>query len=181
MKSSQFDQYEFELPINNCLSYRDEEKIAAKVGVSSGMISQYINANDERESPLYKAACILTAWIETSCRDGEKALGIFNSFVGRALPCPGTYDTNEERRKSYEERSEFYIAEAENKPLEKQIEELEESINQDTRLLAAKRAELQRLRQREAFPGQKVSHAVRAIGRRVVVKASQNGGESNHA
>ena len=174
MHSEHFKREEFERAIYRCLTHGDEIGIAEKSDAGYGLTTQYFDPNNERESQLFRAATTFTAWLDTNCTDGQKALGVFNSFIARALPCGDKLNTSEERRKSHEERVEFHIADAEASTAKK-IEELEESIAQDQRLLDALRAERKREQQRDAFPGEKVNHAVRAIGERVVVKATNGG------
>ncbi len=139
MQSRHFTQHELETEIAKCLAYGDETPIAKSTGVSVGMISQYLNPNDDRESVLFKAAAVLAGWIDANCIDGRKAQGVFNSFVSRALPTDESLCVDDERRLSHKERSDFHIAESEGKPLSDRIKELEESIEQDKVLLDAMR------------------------------------------
>ncbi len=151
MHSKHFPQHEFEMGLNKHLRYKGETAIAELIHISPSMVSQYLNPNDERESPLYKAAAILAAWIEDDETGGTNALTLFNTFVHRALPGDATLSVNERRRIACKEHADFMIAEAEGKPLDVRIEEKEESIAADNRLLDALRAEAKREICKDAF------------------------------
>lgn len=164
MQSRHFTQYELEFAIGKCLSFGDEDDIAKGVGKSSGMISQYLDPGCERESPIFKAAAILTAWIDANPDDGQKALQTFNSFVGRAYPAGEALDLNLCRRRSHTERTDFVIVESENGCLDDRIRELEESMDADAILLKALKGERTRQKQSSVFAGQPVNHTARSIG-----------------
>jgi len=141
MRCSHFDQYDLEFAISKQLEFGIEIQLAEKLGVSPGLLSQYFNSNDERESPIYKAAAMFSEWIDLDPENGCAALEVFGIYVKRALRGDTSLCVNKEREKAYRERSEFQIAEASNKTYMERVKELEESIEADRRLLEAFRAE----------------------------------------
>lgn len=160
MQSKHFTQHELEFEMAKALDFGDETEIAKEIGISAGMISQYLNCNDERQSPLFKSAAILAAWIAVNPDGGMEALTTFHCFVRRALKgkesCIKTA-----RRKSHKERSEFHLVEAEDAPIADRITELEQSIVADNDLLESLRAEAKREMQKELFKGLPVSMTTR--------------------
>jgi hypothetical protein len=91
MNSKFFNQYELEFAIHRVLDHTDEVEIAKRVGKPPGseLLSQYLSPNNDRESPLYKAACILAAEIDIDHARGLRMLRVFNEHVERALPDEG--------------------------------------------------------------------------------------------
>lgn len=75
------------------LEWGDETQIANGVGKSSSMMAKYLSPEDCHESPLFKAAAILAAWIDGNHQSGNEALRRFIGFVSRAIP--GTDTTPE--------------------------------------------------------------------------------------
>lgn len=160
MQSKHFTQYELEFEVNKSLGFGDEIEIAKNAGVSAGMVSQYLNPNDDRESPIFKAAAIFAGWIEQDPDGGVEALTTFHCFVRRALK--GQEQSIKDcRRKSHKERAEFYVADAEDAPLADKIRELEESILADNVLLEALRADEKREIQKDLFRNLPVSSETR--------------------
>lgn len=137
MYSEHFTQFEVETELFRSLRYGGQEAIAEKVRKSAGMISQYMNPNDERESPFYKSAAMFAAWIEDDADAGLEALTTFNILVKRALRGNEQLDVATERRASHTERTDFVLAESEGKPLNICIHELHESMAADERLMSA--------------------------------------------
>lgn len=168
MYSKYFSREEFEKAIYKCLGHGDEKDLAGATDAGYSILCQKMSPDNERESDLFRAAAVLAAWLEMDPVGGECALTRFEQFIRRAKHTPLQLDLPTARRRSHKERSDFHIAEAENKPLSDRIHELTESIEADTELLESLKAEEQRLKQREAFPGAAVSHTARAIGARVV-------------
>lgn len=169
MHTEHFSQYELEFEINKSLNFGDEGDIAKVVKKSPGMISQYLNPNDDRESPLFKAAAIFAAWIEVDADGGLEALTTFHCFVRRALNGKETC-VKTARRKSHKERTEFHLADAEDAPITDRITELEESLLADNELLDSLRAEAKRETQKALFKGLPVSTETR----QAVARAASN-------
>jgi hypothetical protein len=168
MHSEFFSQSEFEQAIYKCLEFKLEVKLAAATDSGYGILCQKFSADNERESDLFRAATLLAAWLEKDSSGGECALTTFNAFVRRAKPSVLKLDLSDARRDSHKERTDFHIAEAENKPVADRIRELRESIVADERLLQTLEREERDLRQREAFAGQPVSHTARNLGAKAV-------------
>lgn len=162
MHTEHFSQYELEFEINKSLNFGDEGEIAKVVKKSPGMISQYLNPNDDRESPIFKAAAIFAAWIEVDADGGLEALTTFHCFARRALKGQDI-DVRQARRKSHKERTDFHIVEAEDAPIADRITELEQSIVADNVLLDSLRAEVKREMQKELFKGLPVSMRTREV------------------
>ena len=160
MHTEHFSQYELEFEINKSLNFGDEGEIAKVVKKSPGMISQYLNPNDDRESPIFKAAAIFAAWIEVDADGGLEALTTFHCFARRALNGQDI-DVRQARRKSHKERTDFHLVEAEDAPITERITELEQSIVADNVLLDSLRAEAKREMQKELFKGLPVSMRTR--------------------
>jgi len=160
MHTEHFSQYELEFEINKSLNFGDEGEIAKVVKKSPGMISQYLNPNDDRESPIFKAAAIFAAWIEVDADGGVEALTTFHCFARRALNGKDI-DVKQARRKSHKERTDFHLVEAEDAPITERITELEQSIVADNVLLDSLRAEAKREMQKELFKGLPVSMRTR--------------------
>lgn len=138
MNSQHFTQYEFEQAIYRTLEHGDEVEIAKILGVSPGLISQYLSPTDERESPLFKAAAILSAMLETNTVGGCKALNLFTTYCKRSLP-DKELCVEKTRRNRFKERMDADLAEAEGKSLDEQIEELEQERDAVDSLITAKR------------------------------------------
>lgn len=172
MQSKHFSQYELEFEIARSLNFGDESEIAKVVEKSPGMLSQYLNPNDDRESPIFKAAAIFAAWIEVDADGGLEALTTFHCFARRALNGKDI-DVKQARRKSHKERTDFHLVEAEDAPLTDRITELEQSIVADNLLLDSLRAEAKREMQEELFKGLPVSMGTRETVARM---SSKNGG-----
>jgi hypothetical protein len=131
MIDKKIPQYEFEYAIYQTLAFGDELKIAQELSVSPGIVSQYFNPNDERESVLYKAVLTLAAMIKIDRERGCHALSIFTSFVESACPCSGTkLSIDIETVKGIKEDTDVQVAYIEKKPLYDQLLEVNEAIDQ---------------------------------------------------
>lgn len=89
MSCPTFSQFELEDALYRVFPFGSQEEIAKRIGKSPGLISQYCNPHDSRESPLYKAAQMLAALAEIDPQAGREALELFNLFVHRSLPHEG--------------------------------------------------------------------------------------------
>lgn len=168
MYSKYFSRDEFEKAVFKCLEHGDEKDLANATDAGYSILCQKFSPDNERESDLFRAAALMAAWLEQDPAGGECALTVFEQFVRRAKHSPLKLDLKTARRRSCDERTDFILAEAENKPLDERINELTESIEADMSLLESLKAEDQRLRQREAFPGKQVSHSTRAVVQKAV-------------
>lgn len=128
MRNQFFSQYELEFAIGQQLEYGNDTDLAERLGVSPGIVSQYLNHGDSRESPVYKAACILAEWIDLNPDGGHKALELFNLHVRRAEPKDLVLNVEKTRERAYKETAEYYLAEAANKTRENVKRELIDSI-----------------------------------------------------
>lgn len=154
-------QHEFESEIYKTLWYGAESYLAERNGKGASYYSQMLNPDDPRESLFFRAARDFDFLIQKNPEAGCKALRIFNTAAKASLPGDSSLCVESERRKAYKERNDFHLAEAEAKPLDDRIRELEESIEQDNSLLDALRAEAKREIQKDAFRGLTVSHGTR--------------------
>ncbi len=133
------------------LEYGDETYLANEVGKSAGYYSQMTNPEDSRESIWFRAARDLFNLVRRNPQRGCDALQTFNTFVKRAIPGNSSLCVDSERRRTHKEWSEFNLAEIEDTPINEQITELEQHIEQAERLLEAKRAEAKREITKAAF------------------------------
>jgi predicted transcriptional regulator len=131
------DQYEFERDIYGVLAFGDETEIAKRLGKSVGLISQYLDPNNDRESPLLKAARMLAALADIDPIRGREALELFNMYVHRSMPVIDARPLDETRPKAYKEVNDFFLAEAQGKPLAIRIKECHDLIHANTALLAS--------------------------------------------
>jgi hypothetical protein len=137
-----FTKYEFEFAIDKVLQHGQVEEIAARLGMSSAMLGQYFDPNNDRASTLYRAAAILAAWTEIDEEAGRKALDLFCYFVRRSLPGKDLC-IDQTREKAFREDVDFKLASV-NGDIDTQIKELEESIAADAEHLEALRGEKKR-------------------------------------
>lgn len=79
-----FTPYEIDHAIYSLLPFGSEAEIAKRLGKSPGLISRYLNPNDDKESPIYKAAAMLAVLMDIDPEAGESALEIFTYYVERA-------------------------------------------------------------------------------------------------
>lgn len=149
MRNRFFTQYELEFAIEKCLEHGDDAALAEALGVSPGIVSQYLNKNDLRESPIYKAACIFAEWIHRNPENGKAALDVFCYFVRRSLPGKDLC-IDRTREKAFREDVDFKLASV-NGDIDTQIRELEESIAADAEHLEALRGEKKRQIKTEVF------------------------------
>lgn len=145
-----FSQYEFELAISKILEHGDIETIASKVGKGAGLVGQYFDPNNERQSNLYRAAETLTAMIEIDETNGRMALEQFCHFVQRALRGKESLCVDRTRERAFREDCEFKLAAAVGS-VDTQIKELEDNITAAVDHLEALRAERKREIQAEVF------------------------------
>lgn len=138
-----FQQYEFELAISRLLGYGDIERIAEKVGKGSGLMGQYFDPNNERQSNLYRAAEVLAAMVEMDEELGCKALETFCHFVQRAKQGKDLC-VNETRERAYREDFEAKLAEASGASLDVIIKEYEDDLRATAEHLEAMRAKKRR-------------------------------------
>lgn len=148
MRNKFFSQYELEFNVGQQLEYGDDTKLAERLGVGPGMVSQYMNSGDGRESPIYKAACMFAEWIDLNPEAGCKALEIFNYYVERAKPKNGSLCVDKTREAAFRESSEFQLASV-TKSTDEIKRELIDSIHASERHLEAIEAKEQKERRSE--------------------------------
>lgn len=143
------DRYEVELAFSKLLDNGDIGAIAEDLGKSPTLISQWLNPNNERVNPLYKAIGILVALLKRDRRKGTEAVRIFNHFCGRFntfsmdhLPYFG--DAAAIRKRLFEKWELFVEGEIEGFTAEKQVATLEQIQKELSLLLHAKRREIRR-------------------------------------
>lgn len=151
MRNQFFSQYSLEHAISKHLEFGVEVHLAERLGVSPGLISQYFNPHDTRESPIYKAAAMFSEWIDLDPDNGRAALELFCLYVRKALPPSSDLSSADTRPKVYKENAEYQLAEAEQKPRGEVMRELRESIAAKREHLAALEAEEKREKRAQIF------------------------------
>lgn len=87
MKNRYFPKSDFDMQIYGLFVYGDHKLIAAGVGSKPALISQYMNPNSDRESIIFRTACIFAEWIGgVDSKRGLAALREFVKFVLLADP-----------------------------------------------------------------------------------------------
>jgi hypothetical protein len=147
------DRKEVEQAFYDLLSYEDEARIAEQMpdalGKSSTIISQYLNPDNERISPVYRSLCLVVAILKFDQQKGRRALMLFMHFAGRYVTGWGT-DSAASIRKSLVTKWEAFISgELEQRSTETQVQALEAVVVDAQRLLTSKRKELLRAKAKQ--------------------------------
>ena len=124
-----FSQSQIEGQLNDCFPYGMIEAIHKETGISSSLLAQWLNPNDERESPQYRLIQIQEALDKLNPELGDKHWRLLSNF--RELSRPQTCEIPLTTAQLKSHRESFDVADAVMRgvPLYDQLKEVGEQID----------------------------------------------------